>query len=131
MLDSIGGRIRDLRDRRGFLQGDLAKAVNVSRQVLSNWERGYTPIDAEGLTRLSNALAVSIEYILYGTEVASSPTQQIARALEGDDELMDFFSDLSKRDDLRLLFSQTKDLSSATIKRIIKYIKMVEDEEDK
>jgi len=129
MSNSIGGRIRNLRDRRNLLQGELAMAIGVSKQVLSNWERNLTPVGVEGLTKLSKALEVSVGYIMYGTEDNGSPVQQIARALEDDEELLTFFTQLSKRDDLRLLFSQTKDLSPATIKRIIRYIKLVEDEE--
>lgn len=131
MSNSIGDRIRDLRDRRDLKQDELAKKIGVSRQVLSNWERGYTPADTEGIAKLAKILEVSVDYIIRGKEDdgISSPAQQIARALEGDEELLVFFGELSKRDDLKLLFKQTKDLKPETIRRIIKYIKLVEDEE--
>ena len=128
MTNSIGDRIRDLRDRRGFKQQELAEKIGTSRQVLSNWERSYTPVDTEGVAKLAKILEVSADYILYGRE-GGSTIKQIALALEGDDELLAFFDDLSKREDLRLLFKQVKPLKPDVIKRIIKYIKMVEDEE--
>lgn len=128
MTDGVGDRIRDLRVRRGFKQQELADKLRVSRQVLSNWERGYTPVDAKGIAKLSNILEVSVDYLLDGFD-KSSPTKQIALALEDDDELLSFFNELSKREDLKLLFKQTKDLRPETIKRIIRYIKIVEDEE--
>jgi len=128
MTNSIGDRIRDLRDRRGFKQQELADKIGTSRQVLSNWERSYTPVDTDGVAKLAKILEVSADYILYGRE-GGSPIKQIALALEGDDELLTFFEDLSKREDLRLLFKQVKPLKPDVIKRIIKYIKLVEDEE--
>ena len=128
MLSSIGDRIRDLRDRRGFKQQELADKLSVSRQVLSNWERSYTPIDSDGVAKLAKILEVSTDYILYGKD-EDSPVKKIALALEEDEELLTFFIELSKREDLRLLFSQVKPLKKETIKRIIRYIKVVEDEE--
>jgi len=128
MTNSIGDRIRDLRGRRGFKQQELAEKIGTSRQVLSNWERSYTPVDTEGVAKLAKILEVSADYILYGRE-GGSTIKQIALALEGDDELLAFFDDLSKREDLRLLFKQVKPLKPDVIKRIIKYIKLVEDEE--
>jgi len=127
-MTNIGDRIRDLRDRRGFKQQELAEKIGTSRQVLSNWERSYTPVDTEGVAKLAKVLEVSADYILYGRE-GGSTIKQIALALEGDDELLAFFDDLSKREDLRLLFKQVKPLKPDVIKRIIKYIKLVEDEE--
>jgi len=127
-MTNIGDRIRDLRDRRGFKQQELAEKIGTSRQVLSNWERSYTPVDTEGVAKLAKVLEVSADYILYGRE-GGSTVKQIALALEGDDELLAFFDDLSKREDLRLLFKQVKPLKPDVIKRIIKYIKLVEDEE--
>jgi len=130
MSSVIGDRIRDLRDRRGFKQQELADKIGTSRQVLSNWERGYTPVDTDGVLKLAKIFEVSTEYILHGREDNTiSPAKQIALALEDDDELLAFFNELSKREDLMLLFKQVKPLKRDVIKRIIKYIKIVEDEE--
>lgn len=128
MTNVIGDRIRDLRDRRGFKQQELAEKIGASRQVLSNWERGYTLVDTEGIARLAKILEVSTDYILYGHD-EDSPVKQIALALEGDDELLMFFNELLKREDLKLLFKQVRPLKKDAIKRIIRYIKIVEDEE--
>jgi len=130
MSSVIGDRIRDLRGRRGFKQQELADKILVSRQVLSNWERGYTPVDTDGILKLAKIFEVSTEYILHGREDKTiSPAKQIALALEDDDELLAFFNELSEREDLLLLFKQVKPLKRDVIKRIIRYIKIVEDEE--
>lgn len=132
MSETTGDRIRFLRQKNNLLQQELADKVGVSRQVLSNWERDVTPPDAEGLARLSKVLGMSADFILSGFTGPTLPKEihQIAKALEDDEELLVFFNELVKRDELQILFKQVKPLKKETIKRIIKYIKIVEDEED-
>ena len=126
-INSVGNRIRQLRIRQGWLQKELGDRSGFTVQKISNIERGFTEeISTETIAVFAQVFDVTTDYLLIGT----TPEATIRAALDGDDELLGFFADLSKRDDLRLLFSQTKDLSPATIKRIIKYIKMVEDEEE-
>lgn len=126
-INSVGNRIRQLRIRHGWLQKELGDRSGFTVQKISNIERGFTEeISTETIAVFAQVFNVTTDYLLIGT----TPEATIRAALDGDDELLGFFADLSKRDDLRLLFSQTKDLSPATIKRIIKYIKMVEDEEE-
>ncbi|MBE3593404.1 MAG: XRE family transcriptional regulator, partial [Thermoanaerobacter sp.] len=48
-----------------------------------------------------------------------------------DPELFEFWNTLKKREDLKLLFKQTKKLSPKDIKQIIRIIKAIEDEEDR
>ncbi|MDD2401972.1 MAG: helix-turn-helix transcriptional regulator [Clostridia bacterium] len=59
----------------------------------------------------------------------TTPEATIENVIHDDPELLSFFQELKKRDDLQLMFKQTKDLSPDSIKRIIRYVKMVEDEE--
>lgn len=130
-MNEIGMRIRKARKSKGWLQQELADRVGVTRQIASNWERGYTPPDTDGVAKIATALNMSVEFLLYGTEMETdSAIKKIALALEDDEQLLDFFTELSNRDELKILFSQTKDLDRATIKRIIKYIQLVEKEED-
>lgn len=72
--------------------------------------------------------AVRGKYIEY-SKTENSPEDKIKNAVSDDPELLSFWQDLSQREDLKTLFKQSKDMSPEAIKRIIKYIKMVEDEE--
>lgn len=60
----FGQKLKYHRKKLGLLQKDLAKMVNVSPQVVSNWERGYTHPDYTDVTKLSDALDVSTDYLL-------------------------------------------------------------------
>ncbi|KAA0547544.1 helix-turn-helix domain-containing protein [Bacillus sp. BGMRC 2118] len=64
----IGERIKSLRKQNGLTQKELAVRVNVSAQVVSNWEREYSFPDYDDVISLSNVLGVSTDYILGNTD---------------------------------------------------------------
>ena len=57
-------RIRDLREDRDLTQKDLAKILNCSQQVYSNYELGQRDIPTYVLIMLSSYYNVSVDYIL-------------------------------------------------------------------
>ncbi|MCU9613177.1 helix-turn-helix domain-containing protein [Caldibacillus lycopersici] len=60
---SIGDRIRKRRKELRLIQAELAERVNVSTQVVSNWERGYTEPSHDDVARLAVALICSTDYL--------------------------------------------------------------------
>lgn len=65
MSNLVKERIRKKRKELGLTQRDLADKISVSPQVISNWERGYTPeIGNDDLLNLAKALNVSTDYLL-------------------------------------------------------------------
>ena len=50
---SIGERITELRKMQNLSQGQLAQAMDVSRQAVSKWESGQAVPDALTITALS------------------------------------------------------------------------------
>lgn len=56
--------IRDLREDHDLKQKELAKYLNCSQQVYSNYELGQRDIPTEVLIRLSAFYHVSTDYIL-------------------------------------------------------------------
>lgn len=57
-------RIRDLREDHDLTQKELAKALNCSQQVYSNYELGQRDIPSDILIKLSAFYKVSVDYIL-------------------------------------------------------------------
>ena len=57
-------RIRDLREDNDLTQNELAKALNCSQQVYSNYEPGQRDIPTDILIKLSAFYKVSVDYIL-------------------------------------------------------------------
>ena len=61
---TLGEKIRRLREERGLSQEELAEALDVSRQTVSNWENDKATPDAVKLGLLCKALGVSADEML-------------------------------------------------------------------
>ena len=57
-------RIRDLREDADMTQTEIAKILNCSQRVYSNYERGELDIPTDILIKLVNFHNVSVDYIL-------------------------------------------------------------------
>jgi len=57
-------RIRELREDKDISQMKMAKILNCSQQVYSNYELGQRDIPTDILIKLSNFHGVSVDYIL-------------------------------------------------------------------
>lgn len=57
-------RIRDLREDNDITQKQMAKELNCSQQVYSNYELGQRDIPTDILIKLSSFYKVSVDYIL-------------------------------------------------------------------
>ena len=66
-------RIRELREDNDLTQKQLAKALNCSQQVYSNYELGQRDIPTDILIKLSRFYKVSADYIL---EISNNPNIQ-------------------------------------------------------
>lgn len=63
---SIGERIITLRKEKNLSQGDLAKALDVSRQAVSKWENDQSSPDTVKLILLAEVLDTEVEYLATG-----------------------------------------------------------------
>lgn len=62
----LATQLKQLRERAGLSQDAFAKQIYVSRQTVSNWERGRTYPDVQSLLLISEALDVSIDELIKG-----------------------------------------------------------------
>ena len=61
-------RIRDLREDRDLTQKEIAKTLNCSQQVYSNYELGQRDIPTDILIKLARFYNTSIDYLLGETD---------------------------------------------------------------
>lgn len=62
----LGKRVKENRARLGMSQEQLAEAIFVSRQTISNWETDRTYPDVQSLLLLSNLFEVSVDELIKG-----------------------------------------------------------------
>ncbi len=124
---SIGENIRKYRNERGFTQKELAEKSNLSRSYLADLERDRYNPSLDSLKLIADSLEIDVS-VLLGEDKSET---KILDGLKYDQELMEFWSELKEREDLQLLFKQTKDLSPRGIQQVIRIMKAIEDEEDR
>lgn len=66
MCVELASHIKEHRGRLGMSQEDLAEAIFVSRQTISNWENDRTYPDVQSLLLLSNLFEVSVDSLVKG-----------------------------------------------------------------
>ena len=62
----LATHIKEHRARLGMSQEELAEAIFVSRQTISNWETDRTYPDVQSLLLLSNLFDVSVDSLIKG-----------------------------------------------------------------
>ena len=73
---TIGKNIRKLRTAAGLTQDQLAERLFVTRQTVSNWERGTSRPDVDQLEAIAGALGTEMTVLLYGEKPPRSPVSR-------------------------------------------------------
>ena len=64
-MENFGERIRELRKERGITNYEMAERLGISRNTLTNWERGTKePHSVEILEEMAKVLNVPLEILL-------------------------------------------------------------------
>jgi len=73
---SLGERICKLRTEKNMSQGDLADALDVSRQSISKWETNTSVPELDKLIKLSELFGVSLDELITGKKKAEQPAAE-------------------------------------------------------
>lgn len=79
----VAQKIRNARIANNMTQMNLADAMEVSYQAVSNWERGNSMPDIGRLRQLCGILGISVEELLGGGEAAKTVSKIVNREAEG------------------------------------------------
>ena len=82
-MRDIGKNIRTLREKKGMTQEELAQALFVTRQTVSNYETGRSRPDIEMLARIAQALETDVNQVLYGLPVEQDKQREAKRLAGG------------------------------------------------
>ncbi|MEL7566416.1 MAG: helix-turn-helix transcriptional regulator [Dehalobacterium sp.] len=137
MNKNFGKELRALREKAGFeSQAKLADASGVDNSTIARLERGDTKPTPETLKKIAPHLNTSYETLMvkaghlpnFTRSEQDANINKFATALASDPELTETWEKLNKRNILQDLFKQVRDMPDEKIRRIIRYIKVVEDE---
>lgn len=73
--EMAGKRIRELREKRGITQKELAAARKMTQSAIAKQESGATAIGEEGLCWYADYFGVSADYLLGRTDVPETASR--------------------------------------------------------
>lgn len=79
---SIGERIAELREKENMSQGELAQALEVTRQAVSKWENDLSCPDTLNLIRLAEVLDSDLEYLATGRRMVYRRPPVVLKSVE-------------------------------------------------
>lgn len=78
----VGARIRELREIQNYTREKLAEKVDISAKFLYEIEMGKKGFSADTLCRISQALSVSCDYVMFGEDAGIRGKEKIICVLE-------------------------------------------------
>lgn len=106
-------RLKELRNRRGLSQVALAERLNLSKSTIGAYETGDIKPSVEALNTIADFFNVDLNYLM-GAEDGS--TYYL------DPEAAELAKEIANRQDLRILFDATRDISAEEMAVIIKMV---------
>ena len=104
-IGSLGRRIRELRQRRGWSKQELAERVGVRQKQISSYERDVNVPSGEIFIKLANAFDISLDYL------ARRAPENAAQVTIADLELLEKIQYVDRlTDEDRALVKQIMDL---------------------
>lgn len=83
---NLGENICRLRTAKNMSQGDLADALEVSRQSVSKWETGASTPELDKLLRLSEIFEISLDELVCGESAPAAESAPVQPAPAGKQE---------------------------------------------
>jgi transcriptional regulator with XRE-family HTH domain len=71
-MATTGERIKQIREKKGLTQDQLAEAAGISKGFLSDVENNNKNISSQSLLRIANALGASVDYLLQGATIEAA-----------------------------------------------------------
>ena len=66
--ETIGQRIKDLREIKGLTQVELGEKLFVSDKTISKWEKDKSEPDSNSLVKIAECFSVTLDYLLTGND---------------------------------------------------------------
>lgn len=82
----VGKRLKDLRDKKGISQYELAKDIGTTQKQIYSWENDVQSPKAEALIKIAEYFDVSVDYLL---GLVSDPQRTLIESdLSNDEQLL-------------------------------------------
>lgn len=103
--------LRQLRNKAGMSQEELAKRLGMSKSAISMYESGSREPSLEILEAIADIFNVDMNTLT-----------DSKRSFELDDELQEYLEELKNREEMRMLFSLAKGATKEDVMQAVKII---------
>lgn len=108
-METIGGRLKELRQKEGVSQEQLAKELHFgSKSMVSQYESNKRAITIDALLEYSNRFDVTTDWILKGVLVPADIDTREAFGASGYGEVIELYSELKDQRLRRIALEQMK-----------------------
>jgi len=128
-MATFSKRLKKLRKKNKVTLDELAREIDITKTTISRYENEKRVPKMDTVKKIADYFNVTTDYLIGNTDEKKS-ADKIKDAIAKDPELVSFWDEIAQREELKLLFKQTKDLEPKTIKQIIRIIKAIEEEEE-
>lgn len=84
MMRTLGGRIKEERERHGWTQIYMAKKIEATPAMLSHYERDFRDPDTDMLIKIADLLDVTTDYLLGRTNYRNAEEYKRTSAFAAD-----------------------------------------------
>lgn len=114
-----GARIRDIRKDAGMSQDQLAELASLNRVTIAKYESGKVEPGAHALSRIADALDVTVDDLLGRTDPKESP-----------DDMDEFREQLRRNPETRMLYDAIRKASPEHIRAATAMLKALGQRDD-
>ena len=93
-MNKYGQRLKELRNRFGYTQEELAKIMDISRSSLAMYEQGQREPSMEMQEKFADFFNVTLDYLFgHSTKSLADQLREISASPEDIDRFVEFFKD--------------------------------------
>jgi len=122
----FGIRLKTFRKNLGLTQKELAKEIGVKRTTVAGYETEGKMPPYNTLIKIADTLNCSLDLLL-GYVMEDGTEYKVEQI---NPKIKKSYDKLAEREDLQILLKETEDLNPDSIKRIVKIIKLIKEEEN-
>ena len=136
MTNTFDERIKELRLEKGLTQGELAKAIDVSKSTVAMWETGKRLPSTEIYELLADLFNVDIDYLYCRTNIkkkhhfAKTGEEYISANYLAESGVYTIAQEIFEDDDMKLLFDLKKSAQADRLMSYAKFLKEVSKKEN-
>ena len=123
-MDVTLQRILDEIDQQKKQQTELGEYLGVTPNIITDWKSGRLKSYKKYLHGIADFLGVSVEYLRGETDQKKKPL------VNADEELTEYLEELKNRNEMRMLFSVTKDCTKEEVEQAVRIIEALRKKDD-